>query len=91
MMQEGTQKRQKNKVDVGVCVSPEAQRVSHVPRWAAVSLLLLIFFNTIAAPVENMLLYTAYTPARRYHTFVQVVHENFKVIKYAVVHRVQPS
>ena len=41
-----------------VCASPEAQRVS---RWAAaVNLLLLCFFNTIAAPVENILLYTAY-------------------------------
>ena len=34
------------------------------------------FFNTIAAPVENMLVYTAYTPARRYYTVVQVAHDN---------------
>ena len=53
----------------GVCASPEAQRVQHVSRWAAVHLLLLCFFlirGIIAAPVENILLYTAYTPARRY-------------------------
>ena len=50
----------------GVCASPEAQRVPHVSRWAAVHVLLLCFFNTIAAPAENIILYTAYTPPRRY-------------------------
>ena len=62
----------------GVCASPEAQRVPHVTRWAAVHyLLLLCFFHTIAAPVENTLLYTACTPARRYcSTVVQVVHDS---------------
>ena len=39
---------------------------------------LLCLFNTIAAPVEDVLLYTAYTPARRYYTaaVVQVVHDS---------------
>ena len=37
----------------------------------------LVFFNTIAAPVvENMLLYTAYTTARRHYTVLQVVHDS---------------
>ena len=33
-------------------------------------------FNTIAARVEGILLYTAYTSARRYCTVVQVVHDS---------------
>ena len=41
-----------------------------------VHLLLLCFFNTIRAPVENIILCTAYTPARRYCTAVQVVHDS---------------
>ena len=41
-----------------------------------VHLLLLCFFNIIRAPVENIILCTAYTPARRYCTAVQVVHDS---------------
>ena len=59
----------------GVCASSEAQRVPYVSRWAAVHLLLLCFFNIIGAPVENIILCTAYTPARRYCTVVQVAHD----------------
>ena len=60
----------------GVCASPEAQRGPHVSRWAAVHLLLFHFFNVIAAPVENIILYTAHTLARRYCTVAQVVHHD---------------
>ena len=60
----------------GVCAAPEAQRVPHVSRWAAVHLLHCSVFNTIAAPVENILLYTLYTPARRKCTIVQVANDS---------------
>ena len=49
------------------------------------------FLITIAALAENILLYIAYTPARRYYTAVQAVHDSSYVIEYSVVHWVQPS
>ena len=76
----------------GVCASSESQRVPHVSRWAAVHLLLLCFINIIGAPLENIILCTAYTPARRYCTVVQVVHDGSNVMeyRYTVVDRIQP-
>ena len=41
-----------------------------------------VFFIPFAAPVEKILLYTAYTPARRYYTVVQVVFTTTCVIDF---------
>ena len=63
----GTETEQtKHKVKVSVYASPEARRVScHMYLDGQQYLCYCVFFNTIAAPVENILLYTGYITARR--------------------------
>ena len=84
----------KNKVKVWVCASPEAQRVSHVPRWAGVPLLLFFFLIPLRHRwgkccctlrthqlVGTMLLYRLYATTRRLSNSMLLYYTGYNLLR----------